>query len=319
MERQVRHMSRLVDELLDVSRIIRGVVRLRRETIELAPILGRVLDVVRPLVQKRRQELIIDLPAESIFLDADPVRMEQVLTNLLNNAAKFTQEGGKVWLTAGREGSDILVRVKDNGIGIPRELLREVFDLFMQVDSSLERSLGGLGIGLTLAKSLVELQGGSIEAHSEGIGQGSEFIVRLPTSSRGVLSREGFASPADIPSRRVLIVDDNADAARTLAILVKHYGHEVQTASDGASALEAAHIFKPVIIFLDIGMPGMNGYELARRLRADPATKEVVLVALTGYGQEEDRRRSLEAGFDDHAIKPVDLERLTQILGTVRS
>ena len=319
MERQVRHMARLIDDLLDVSRVMRGGIELRRERVDLVRSLRHAVDGVRSLIETRRHTLELDLPQGPIDLMLDPVRIEQVLTNLLNNAAKYTPEGGQIRLSAAVEGSEVVVRVRDNGYGIAPEQLREVFDLFMQVDRTLERSLGGLGIGLTLVKTLVELHGGSVEAHSEGRGLGSEFIIRFPLDVRA--STPASASTDDGgpgASRRVLIVDDNRDAARSLALLLKRYGHIVETADDGPSGLEAARSFAPEVALLDIGLPGMDGHELARRLRDDEALRDIVLVALTGYGTEGDRLEALDAGFDAHATKPVDLDRLREIIQTTR-
>ena len=319
MERQVRHMARLIDDLLDVSRVTRGGIELRRERIDLVRSLRHAADGARPLIETRRHTLELALPDRPIELTLDPVRIEQVLTNLLNNAAKYTPEGGQIRLSMAVEGSEVVVRVRDNGYGIAPEQLREVFDLFMQVDRTLERSLGGLGIGLTLVKTLVELHGGSVEARSEGRGQGSEFIVRLPLDVRASTPTSASKDDEGLNgSRRVLIVDDNRDAARSLALLLKRYGHVVETADDGPAGLEAARAFAPEIALLDIGLPGMDGHELARHLRADEALRDVVLVALTGYGTESDRLDALEAGFDGHATKPVDLQRLREIIRITR-
>jgi signal transduction histidine kinase/ActR/RegA family two-component response regulator len=325
IERQVKAMTRLVDDLLDVSRITSGKIKLQRETVDLAAVVARGVEMTRPLIDARGQVLKVTLGPEPVRLEADPTRLAQAIGNLLNNAAKYTQEGGQIGLTAGREGGDVVVRVRDDGVGIAAELLPHVFDLFTQGDHSLARSGGGLGIGLTLVKKLVELHGGSVEAHSDGADQGSEFVVRLPALSLapGPVSfdsmDQGQRTKDKGPSRRVLVVDDNVDAAESLAILLHMEGHEVRTTYDGPAALGAAETFRPEIVLLDIGLPKMDGYEVARRLRRAPGLEKVVLVALTGYGQEEDRRSSREATIDHHLVKPVDPEALWTLLADPES
>jgi signal transduction histidine kinase/ActR/RegA family two-component response regulator len=315
-ERQVQLLVRLVDDLLDVSRIMRGRIEPRKEPIELAAVIARAVETAQPILDAQGQELILQFPREPLPLEADPVRLAQVLGNLLNNAAKFSQRVGRVWLTAGREGDLAVVRVRDEGVGISAELLPRVFDLFMQADKSLERTRGGLGIGLTVVKRLVELHGGSVAAHSAGPGQGSEFVVRLPLAAKPVAARA--SSPAREPSgqaaiHRVLVVDDNVDAAESVAALLQLWGHEVRLAHTGPEAVQAAEAYRPEVVFLDIGLPGLNGYDVARRLRQRLELRGMVLAAVTGYGQENDRRRSQEAGFDYHLTKPVapaDLQRV---------
>ncbi len=322
MARQLEQMVRLTDELLDVSRISRGKIELRRERIPLATILSQAAETSRPLIDAGRHRLTIDLPPEPIFLDADLTRLAQVFSNLLNNAAKYTEPGGHITLAAEQEGSDVVVSVRDTGIGIPAHLLPRVFEMFTQVDRSLERSQGGLGIGLSLVKRLVEMHGGSVEARSEGHGKGSELVVRLPAAPplpgepREKRADEGAA---EANSLRILVVDDNEDAAVSLAMMLEILGNEVQTAHDGLEALEAAPAFRPDVILLDIGMPRLNGHEVARRIRRQPWGKGVLLVALTGWGQEEDRRRSREAGFDFHLVKPVDAAALEKVLAEAKN
>jgi two-component system CheB/CheR fusion protein len=322
LERQVRHMGRLVDDLLDISRITRGKIQLRVEPVELAGVVERAVAATRPLVEGRRHDLRVALPAEPVWLEADPTRLEQVLANLLNNATKYTEPGGRIELTAAREGREVVLRVRDNGIGITPDLLPRVFELFMQADRSLDRAQGGLGIGLTLVHRLVELHGGRVEAHSAGPGRGSEFIVRLPlpagSASPQTPADEAPPEPAS-PGRRstrVLVVDDNRDSAESLAMMFGLDGHEVHLAYDGPAAVEAALAYRPEVIFLDIGLPGLDGYEVARRLRGMPELAGVLLVAMTGYGQEEDRRRCRDAGFDLHLVKPVDPVTLRELLAS---
>jgi CheY-like chemotaxis protein len=318
VERQVQHLSRLVDDLLDVSRFTRGKITLRKEPTDLAAVVARAVEIARSAVEGRRQELSVLHSSEPLRVEADPVRLAQVLGNLLNNAAKYTPEGGRIWLTAGREDGEAVLRVRDTGIGIRADMLPRVFDLFTQGDRTLDRAQGGLGIGLTLAKSLIELHGGRVEAHSAGPNQGSEFVVRLPLLPGSAHPEEARVEKnernAPSPPRRVLVVDDNTDTAESLAKLLELMGHQVRTAPDGPAALESVRDYRPEVVLLDIGLPGMDGYEVARRLRAERATEAVFLVALTGYGQEEDRRRSREAGFDRHLVKPVDLNTLRQVL-----
>jgi signal transduction histidine kinase len=331
MERQVRHMARLVDDLLDVSRITRGKIELRVQPVELAAVVDRVVESTRPLVEAQSHRLEVTLPPGPVRLLADPVRLEQVLANLVNNAAKYTDPGGRIWLTAAPEDGELVFRVRDTGIGIPPELLPRVFDLFTQADAALDRSRGGLGIGLTLVKNLVRLHGGIVEARSEGPGLGSEFLVRLPLGAEQCPQKypkpetpwpnsEGQPGAADAiepaaEARRLLVVDDNEDAAQTLAALLTIAGHQVRVVHDGLAALEAADSYHPEAILLDIGLPGMSGHEVARQLRERTGPERPLLIALTGYGQEEDRRRSLEAGFDCHLVKPVDPPELLRLLG----
>jgi two-component system CheB/CheR fusion protein len=319
LDRQVQQLGRLVDDLLDVSRITRGMIELRKEVIDLAEVVGRAVETSRPLVDARRQQLTVALPDAPVYLEADPTRLAQVLANLLNNAAKYTPEGGRIWLAAERaDGGEVVLRVRDTGVGIPAEMLPKVFDPFTQADRSLDRSQGGLGIGLTLVRSLVELHGGRVEAASEGLGRGSEFIVRLPALAgepRPAAAPGREEGPPDAAAgRRVLVVDDNADAAECLAWVLRARGHEVCTAHDGVAALEAARGSRPEVVLLDIGLPRMDGYEVARRLRREPGLEKVLLVALTGYGHEDDRRRSRAAGFDHHLVKPADPAELTRLL-----
>ena len=314
-ERQVRHMARLLDDLLDVARISRGRIDLRRETVAVASILRQAVEAVRPLIEERRHELTVAPPAEPLWVDADPTRLEQVLTNLLNNAAKYTDPGGRIGLGAGREGDEVVVRVRDTGVGIAPDMLPRIFDLFVQAERRLDRSQGGVGIGLTLVRRLVELHGGTVEAFSPGLGRGSEFVVRLPASAPATSApAESGAGAAAAPTRRrILVTDDNRDAADSLALMLTMMGGEVRTAYDGLAAVEAAAAFRPDVIVLDVGMPGLNGYDAARRIREQAWGKDMVLIALTGWGQEGDRRRSEEAGFDHHLTKPVEpgaLERL---------
>jgi PAS domain S-box-containing protein len=317
IERQTAHLTRLVDDLLDISRITQGKVTLQREPVELAAIVGRAVETVRPFLEGRRHELVVDLPREPVVLEGDLVRLAQVLSNLLHNAGKYTPDGGRIELSAERRNGEALLRLRDNGIGIPAAKLPRVFDLFMQVDRSLSRSEGGLGVGLTLVRSLVEMHGGSIEAWSDGPGLGTEMTIRLPARIEPPAAAEALpAEPDQAPApdrRRILVVDDNQDSAESLALLLEIYGHEVQVAFTGPAALDRARTFLPDVVLLDIGLPGMDGYEVARQLRAE--RDGCRLVALTGYGQDEDRRRSREAGFDHHLIKPVDLEALVRVLG----
>jgi PAS domain S-box-containing protein len=323
MERQVEHLVRLVDDLLDVSRIMRGRVELRQEAVELSAAVARAVETSQPVIDTEGHRLAVSVAPEPLWVHGDLVRLAQVVSNLLNNAAKYTERGGRIWLTAGREGAEAVVRVRDTGIGIARDVLPRVFDLFVQSDQSLDRSRGGMGIGLTLVRSITERHGGTVAAHSGGPGQGSEFVVRLPLlregDGRGAAGATGEpgAAAAHQPLR-LLVVDDNADAADSLAMLLRLHGHRVAVAHDGPTGLARAAAEPPDAALLDLGMPGMDGLELARQFRADPALRGVVLVALTGWGQDADRRRSREAGFDDHLVKPVEPDALRKLLAGVR-
>jgi two-component system, chemotaxis family, CheB/CheR fusion protein len=323
LQRQVGQMTRLVDDLLDAGRISRGKIDLRRERVELASVVYQAVDAVRPISERRDQELTVTLPGVPVYLDADPTRLGQIVGNLLNNACKFTERGGHIWLTAEREedAPRVVIRVRDTGIGIAADQLERVFDMFTQVDTALDRSLSGLGIGLTLVKTLVEMHGGSVEVKSDGVGHGSEFVVRLPIvvetdtpAPRPMAARSVVTTPL-----RILIVDDNHDSADMLALMLKLGGHETFAAHDGLAAVESAATLDPDVILLDLGLPVLNGYDAARRIREQQGQKRrPLLVALTGWGQAEARRRSEDAGFDAHLVKPVTdavLRRLLTELG----
>jgi PAS domain S-box-containing protein len=319
IQRQLTQMVRLVDDLLDVSRITRGKIELRKERVELAAVVASALETGRPLIEASGHELTVTIPPEPIPLDADLTRLAQAFSNLLQNAAKYTEQGGHVWLTAERHGGEVVVKVRDTGLGIPAEMLPRIFEMFIQVDRSLERSQGGLGVGLTLVKRLVEMHGGSVEARSDGAGMGSEFTVRLPVAvalpSHQPQPPKGEGEKTIAPAkRRILVVDDNKDSADSLSMMLGITGMDVRTAYDGLEAVAAAAAFNPDVVLLDIGLPKLNGYEAARRIREQPWGKDMVLVAVTGWGQEEDRRRSQEAGFNAHMVKPVDPAALQQLL-----
>jgi CheY-like chemotaxis protein len=317
MERQLQQLVRLVDDLLDVSRITRGTLELRRRRIEVSAVVLSAVEASRPLIEAPFHELSLALPPDTIYVDGDPARLAQVISNLLNNAAKFTEAGGRITLHVLTEGSEVVIRVRDTGVGIPPEMLGSIFEMFRQVDSTLERARNGLGIGLTLVRQLVEMHGGRVLARSEGRGKGSEFEVRLPLAEaparKAGAQRDDAAAPA-APSRRVLVVDDNDDAATSLAMLLRLMSHHVRVAHDGLTALEMAAEEPFEVVLLDIGMPGLNGLEVARRLREQPRGGSLILIALTGWGQEGDRRRSRQAGFDFHMVKPVDPDALASLL-----
>jgi PAS domain S-box-containing protein len=317
MERQLAQMVRLIDDLLDVSRITRGKLRLRRERVELASIVQSAVEGSRPLIEASGHRLTVVLPPEPLLLDADPTRLAQVFGNLLTNAAKYTDRGGRIGLTAERKGHEVVVAVRDTGIGIAAEHLPRLFEMFSQVAPALERSQGGLGIGLSLARGLVELHGGGIEARSEGLGKGSEFVVRLPLAVRSPNEGQQGAGADEgpcVPGCRILVADDSRDAADSLAMMLRLAGHEVHAVHDGQEAVEAAGWFRPDVALLDIGMPRLNGLQAARHIRGQPWGKKILLVAITGWGQEEDKRRATEAGFDHHLTKPVDPAALEEVL-----
>jgi PAS domain S-box-containing protein len=320
MERQVNHMVRLVDDLLEVSRITRGKIDLRRERVELAAIIRNAVETSQPLIDSAGHQLALAVPTEPLTLDADPVRLAQVFANLLNNAAKYSDKPGQIWLTARRDADAVVVSVRDTGIGMPADKLTRVFDLFMQLDNSQRRSQGGLGIGLTLVRTLVQLHQGSVTAFSEGPGKGSEFVVRLPLADGVPVDNvQPRTSPCIGVPARVLIADDNRDAADSLGTLLKHLGAEVHVVHDGPAALEALEGFAPTLVLLDIGMPGMDGYEVARRIRQLPAFRHLKLIALTGWGQESDRHDSQAAGFDYHLTKPTNIAALQSLVVSVES
>lgn len=319
-DRQVRQMARLLDDLLDVSRIERGKVVLRKERVNLASIISQALQMSEPLMKVRQIHCEVALPSEPLLLQADPARLIQVVVNLLNNAVKYTYGGGHIWLTAERDGEEAVIRVRDDGTGIAPELLPHLFDLFTQAEWTEEQSQGGLGIGLALVRRLVELHDGVISASSPGLGLGSQFVLRLPALP---VTEAG----ADEPSRRddnlrvkaqnpcrVLVVDDNVDAAKSLAMLLKFQGHQIQVAYDGPMALKTADEFRPEVVLLDIGLPRLDGYQVARQMREQPWGSSIMIIALTGYGQDEDRQRTASAGFNAHLVKPVDLGALQLLL-----
>jgi PAS domain S-box-containing protein len=321
MERQLRQLVRLIDDLLDVSRITRDKLKLRKERADLAAVVRNAVEIARPLLEEAGHELTVTLPDEPVPVDADAARLAQVFSNLLNNAAKYTDRGGRVWLTAERHGGEAVVTVRDTGVGIPAEHLPHVFEMFAQVDRSLERSQGGLGLGLTIVRRLVEMHGGKVEAHSDGPGKGSTFVVRLPVSGGGPAERQladgECGSEAAGRPCKVLVVDDDKDTAASLGMMLRIMGHDVRTARDGAEAVEAAGAYRPDLVLLDIGLPKLNGYEAARRIREQPWGKDMKLVALTGWGQDQDRQRAKEAGFDQHVVKPVEPAALEQLLAAV--
>jgi signal transduction histidine kinase/DNA-binding response OmpR family regulator len=323
IDRQVQQLIRLVDDLLDISRITRGKIRLQTEIVELSTVVARAVETSRPLIEARHHELTVLLPPEPLRVDGDPVRLAQVLGNLLNNAAKYTEEGGRIALTVEKDSDEAVLRVRDSGVGIPADMLGSIFDLFTQVDRSLDRSQGGLGIGLTLVHRLVEMHGGRVQAFSAGPNRGSEFVVRLPAlpgeHRLGTSSNGTAASLSEGPRWRVLVVDDNHDAAESLGLVLSMAGHEVRICYDGLTALAAAEAFQPEVVLLDIGLPGMDGYEVGRRLRARADLKGTLLVALTGYGQDEDLRRSRAAGFDHHLVKPADPDALAGLFSRLQA
>jgi len=317
--RQVEHLSRLVDDLLDVSRIIANKVLLRKEPLEVAQVVLAAVEASRPWIDSRSHTLEVQVPEEPLRVEGDPTRLSQALLNLLNNAAKYTPEGGRIWLTVEREGDLAVLRVRDTGIGISAELLPTIFDLFTQGDRALDRAEGGLGVGLTLVQQIVLLHGGSVQAWSEGAGRGTEITIRLPVFVEKPVEDLPQIAALDLPAapqgiRRVLIVDDNRDAAESLEMLVQLWGHDVRSVHSGPAAVAEAERYHPEIVLLDIGLPGMNGYEVAQRLRELPGLETVTLVAVTGYGQEDDRRQSQRAGFDHHLVKPVDPARLQGLI-----
>ena len=321
IDRQVTQMTRLIDDLLDIGRIASNKLELRKERVELGEVLQGAIETSRPLLDSAGHDFEATLPSEPIHLEADATRLAQVVSNLLNNAAKYTERGGRIRLSAERRGDEAVVSVRDTGIGIPREMLSRIFEMFTQADRSLDRSQGGLGVGLTLARRLVEMHGGAIEAKSEGSGQGSEFVVRLPAIARsipGMLQAGRRSTVLDFSSSlRVLVVDDNEDSAAGLGMLLEMTGNEVCTAHDGIAALGAAERFRPHVVLLDIGLPKMDGYDVARTIRRQPWGERTVLIAVTGWGEASDRLRSREAGFDHHLVKPVDIGGLMKLLSSL--
>jgi PAS domain S-box-containing protein len=322
IERQVQQLTRLVDDLLEVARITSGRFRLQQEYVDLRGIVDRAVEVVRPLIAQRQHELSVSLPPEPVWLFADPTRTEQVVVNLLTNAAKYTDERGRVWLTLRQEEDEAVLRVRDSGLGIASDLLPRIFDLFTQADRSLDRAQGGLGVGLTVVQRIVEMHGGTVEASSAGLGHGSEFTVRLPVAAPPTGQPPAGSAKTAEPAARgfcVLVVDDNADTADSAALLLRQSGHDVRVAYSGKAALESALAFQPDVVLLDLGLPEIDGYEVARRLRQNPVHKNVQLIAVSGYGQEADRKRSQEAGFDEHLLKPVDPAKLQELLARRRT
>lgn len=320
ISRQFGHLSRLVNDLLDATRVTGGKVRVERTPVDVAGVVQRTVDDHRSLFAEAGIELAVQLPPAPVWVDGDPVRLSQVVGNLLVNAAKFSRAGGLTEVAVQREGAAALVRIRDDGVGISADVLKRLFEPFVQGDDTLERSRGGLGLGLALAKELVELHGGTIEARSAGSGCGAEFLIRLPPAARALARAPGAAAPSRAARpRRVLVVEDNADAAETLRDLLKLSGHAVDVAYDGGEALGRAVAFDPEVVLCDIGLPGMTGYDVARALRSAPGGAARLLVALTGYGLDEDRRRAMEAGFDAHLVKPVRPEQLDQLLASSRA
>jgi two-component system CheB/CheR fusion protein len=324
IQRQMRHLVRLIDDLLDVARISTGKIALRTQRIELSAIVRDAVEASRPQIEAAGQELSVRLPSAQVILEGDGARLAQVLLNVLNNASKFTSPTGHIWLTADEEEGALMIRVRDSGVGIPQHMLASVFELFTQVDRSPERSRGGLGIGLSLVRNLVEMHGGSVTAFSAGPGLGTEIEIRLPLPAQ-----DGAAPPPPLthevePARplRVLVVDDNQDAAESLAALLVLKNHEVRTAYDGPAALQEARAFRPDVLLLDLGLPGMNGYEVAQKLRDHEPLRDVVLIAITGWGQDEDRRRTQQIGFRHHLVKPVapaEVDRLLAEIGRAQT
>jgi len=327
IERQAAHLTRLVDDLLDVSRITRGKINLARERIALDALISRAVETVQPMVAELGHHLTVDPSDPALYVNGDPLRLTQALGNVLGNAAKYTDRGGRISVASRASGSDVEIRIRDTGIGIPAALLPKIFDMFTQLGEATGRPQSGLGIGLALVRKLLEMHGGTITAHSEGQGKGSEFVIRLPRVAetrdlaRDAIIASQTASGVQIPSnepcrarRRILVADDNSDALESLATLLELGGHEVFSATNGALALESAERYRPEVALLDIGMPQLDGYEVARRIRAQPWGRGITLVALTGWGQDSDRRRSGEAGFDSHLVKPLDLDKLTELL-----
>jgi signal transduction histidine kinase len=318
IHRQLVSLTRLVDDLLDVSRITRGKITLSRQPLDIATLINQAIETIEPLVLEREQQLALRVPPEPMQVDGDPTRLTQALANVLGNAAKYTERGGRIDLICTRRGTDVEIRVRDNGIGIPAELLPRIFDLFTQLDRRSDQAHSGLGIGLALVRRLLEMHGGTISALSEGAGTGSEFVICLPLLAETAVrtEAENDAQHIDVPAipRRILVADDNADALESLATVLRLRGHEVFSASNGAIALETAGRHVPEVALLDIGMPLLDGYEVARRIRAQEWGKAMTLVALTGWGQDADRRRSREAGFDTHLVKPLDLDQLSNLL-----
>jgi len=323
IERQVQHMALLLDDLLDVSRITQGKLEVRRETVELVAIIDTAVETARPLIDMRGHRLTVALPEQAVHLNADALRLAQVFANILTNAAKYTEPNGRIDLTASVDGSTVLVKVRDSGIGIAPEMLPRVFDMFSQATTALDRAEGGLGIGLALVKGLVDLHGGSIEVRSDGLGRGSEFIVSLPVAqaprSHAMASdKKDQPDPLQQP-RRIVVADDNRDAVASLKLLLDLDGHEVLAAHDGEQVLELAASARPEVILLDIGMPKMNGYEVAKRIRAQPWGREIKLIAVTGWGQVEDVERARAAGFDHHLTKPIEHDHVRLLLSRLPS
>ena len=323
IDRQMQAMTRLIDDLMDLGRINRGKLELKRVRLELAQVIGNAVESTRPFIERQGHVLTLTLPSQPVFLDGDPIRLAQVFLNLLNNAAKFTAPGGRIELAAESQESEVVVSVKDTGIGIPAAHLESIFAMFSQIEGALSRTQGGLGIGLCLVKQLVEMHGGHVEARSEGPGQGSEFLVRLPIvldQSPVDEQSAGLGEQALPPSKlRILVVDDNRDAASSLSMLVEIIGNTAILAHDGEEAVKMAAKHRPHVVLLDIGMPKMNGYDAARAIRQEPWGQNMVLIAVTGWGQYEDKRKSAEAGFDHHTVKPVDPKVLMELLGELHA
>jgi two-component system CheB/CheR fusion protein len=325
MDRQIDRLTRMVDELLEVSRISRGKLQLQKETVDIATVVQRAVESIRPVIDAHGHDLQVTLPSQPLRLQGDPARLEQIISNLLNNAAKASERRGLITVTVSREDGQMVLRVRDNGVGIPPEALPHLFDVLGAGDHLVDHPASGLRIGLALVRGLAELHGGTVQASSRGPGQGSEFVVRLPAlpmlvHEKPPVPAEPVPASSSVSARlRVLVVDDNRDAAETIGMLVQLWKYDVRMAHDGPAAVAAAQLYHPDVVLLDIGLPGMNGYQVAQTLRQQPSLDGVVLVAVTGYGQEDDRRRSRQAGFDYHMVKPVDPLALKSLLGGVHA
>jgi CheY-like chemotaxis protein len=313
VKRQVNHLTRLVDDLLDISRITRARIDLRREDVALADIIAQALETVEPMLRDKQHSVTTTTGMETLIVNGDPARLVQCVANLLTNATKYTDERGQIQIEARAEGDAAVISVRDNGTGIAPDLLPHIFDLFVQSKRTLDRAQGGLGIGLSVVKRLIEMHGGTVSASSAGVGQGATFTIRLPRVVRATVAAESAPAPP-VNRRRTLVVDDNHDAAESLAMLLALDGHEVEAVFTPEQALERVATFPPEVMLLDIGLPGMDGYEIARRVRAMPGGPQIRLIALTGYGQTDDRRKALAAGFDEHLVKPVEPGKLAQAM-----